>query len=240
MDTKILEDIGLSTAEIKVYLTLLELGTATAGPIIEKTGLQSSVVHMTLNRLVEKGFVSFVKQGQRRYYQASNPKHISDYIEEKKERFEELLPQLLQKQGMAKEKPEVVTFRGVKGIRELLYELLEAAGKKHHTFGSTRKSLMMGEDWWVRYHRKRSQKGIAAKLIFNESLRFWSAEKKYPKAQVRYTKTGFEPLTETIIRNDRVGIIIWTDKPIGILVHNKTAADSYDHFFELMWDTAKQ
>ena len=47
MDTAILEDIGLTNAEIKVYLSLLELGTATAGPIIEKSCLQSSVVHMT-------------------------------------------------------------------------------------------------------------------------------------------------------------------------------------------------
>lgn len=239
MNTKILEDIGLSSAEIKVYLALLELGTSTAGPTIERTGLQSSVVHMTLNRLIEKGFVSFVRQGQRRYYQASNPKHISEYLEEKKERFEELLPQLLQKQSMAKEKPEVVTFRGIKGVRELLYELLEAGGKEHHTFGSTRESLMMGEAWWVHYHRKRAQKGITAKLMFNKSLRYWRAEKKYPKAEVRYTKAGFEPLTETIIRNDKIGIIIWTEKPIGILVHNKTAADSYDRFFELMWNAAR-
>ena len=54
MDTKILEDIGLSNAEIKVYLTLLELGTSTAGPILEKSGLQNSVVHMTLNKLIER------------------------------------------------------------------------------------------------------------------------------------------------------------------------------------------
>ena len=39
MDTKILEDLGFTNAEIKVYLALLELGSATAGPIIEKSGL---------------------------------------------------------------------------------------------------------------------------------------------------------------------------------------------------------
>ena len=62
---------------------------------------------------------------------------------------------------------------------------------------------------------------------------------KYPKAEVRYTKAGFEPLTETIIRNDKIGIIIWTKKPIGVLIHNKTAAESYDQFFEMMWKAAK-
>ena len=115
MDTHILEDIGLTNAEIKVYLALLELGSSTAGPIIEKSGLQSSVVHMTLNKLVEKGFVSFVKECKRNHYQATNPKHIVEFINEKKQRFEQILPELLLKQQTAKTRPEIITFRGIKG-----------------------------------------------------------------------------------------------------------------------------
>lgn len=238
MNTQILEDIGLTNAEIKVYLALLELGTSTAGPIIEKTGLQSSVIHMTLNRLTEKGLVSFVLEGQRKHYQAANPKHIVEYINEKRDRFEEILPQLLVKQQLAKEKPQVEIFQNIKGIKQLLYELLDAGGTEHNTFGSTKESLMLGESWWVSYHKKRAQKGISAKLLFNESLCYWKAEVKYPKSEVRYTSKGFEPLTETIIRNNRIGIIIWTEKPIGILINNSAAARSYDSFFEMMWKTA--
>src|SRR3989344_1038426 len=240
MNTSILEDIGLTNAELKGYLALLELGNATAGPIIEKSRLQSSVVHMTLNNLVNKGFVSFVKEGQRNHYQATNPNHIIDFINEKKERFQEILPELLSKQQRAKEKPEIITFRGIKGIKDLLMELLEAVGKEHHTFGSTAKSLMLGDAWCVNYHKKRAEKGIKAKLLFNESLAHWKAEKKYPKSEVRYTKAGFEPLTETIIRNDKIGIIIWVDKPLGAIIHQKEAAESYDKFFQLMWAVAKK
>ncbi|MBI4162572.1 MAG: hypothetical protein HY513_02720 [Candidatus Aenigmarchaeota archaeon] len=239
MDTSVLEDLGFTNAEIKVYISLLELGTSTAGPIIEKSGLQSSVVHMTLNRLVEKGFATFVKEGQRNHYQASDPKHIEDYIEDKKDQFHAILPQLLSKQSMAKEKPETITFRSFKGIREMLQILLEAGGKRHLTISSSKESLRMGEEWWKSYHRKRAAKGIDASLIFNESLRSWSAETKYNKTEVRYTKQGFEPLTETIIRNDKVGIIIWSEKPFGILIHNKLVADSYEKFFQLLWKQAK-
>ncbi|MAF37019.1 hypothetical protein CL622_07940 [archaeon] len=237
MDTTILEDIGLTNAEIKVYLALLELGTATAGPIIDKSGLQSSVVHMTLNKLLDKGMISFIKEGKRNHYQASNPKHIISYINEKRERFEELLPELLLKQQTAPKKPEVITFRTVKGVKELLHELLESEGKEHNTFGSTKESLMLGESWWISYHKKRSLKGIKAKLLFNESLREWKPEKKYTKCQVKYTQKGFEPLTETIIRGDKVGIILWTKIPLGILIHHKLLAESYEKFFEMMWNT---
>jgi HTH-type transcriptional regulator, sugar sensing transcriptional regulator len=240
MDTQILEDIGLTNAEIKVYLALLELGTSTAGPILDKSGLQNSVVHMTLNKLVEKGFVSFVKEGKRNHYQAANPKHIIEFINEKKERFEEILPELLLKQHEAKTKPEVVTFRGIKGIKEMLYELLEAGGNEHHTIGSSEKSLMMTTAWWISYHNKRVSMDIKAKIIFNESLRSWKGEEKYGMVEFRYTDKGFEPITETIIRNDKVGIIIWSDKPLGVLIHQKEAADSYEKYFQSIWKIAKK
>ncbi|MBI1970903.1 TrmB family transcriptional regulator [Candidatus Woesearchaeota archaeon] len=235
MDTKPLEDLGLTNAEIRIYLALLELGTATAGPILDKTGLQNSVVHLTLNKLVEKGFVTFVKEGKVNHYQAANPKHIINFINEKKQRFEDILPELLLKQKYTKEKPEIIAFRGIKGIKELLLELLDAGGNEHNTFGSTVKSLMLGDVWWVEYHAMRAKKGIAAKLIFNESLKEWCDTNKYPAAEYKFTKAGFEPLTETIIRNDKIGIIVWTDKPLGIIIHQKEAAESYDKFFQMMW-----
>lgn len=236
MDEEILADLGFTNAEIKVYLALLELGSVSAGPIIEKSGLQSSVVHMTLNNLIVKGFVSFIKQGQRNYYQATNPKHILDYIDDKKKAFLNVLPELLEKQRKAKTKSEVVTFRGIKGIRELLHELLEAGGSEHHTFGSAKESLMMGDTFWINYHKKRAEKGIKAKLLFNESLKEWVGKNKYPKAEYKFTKTGFEPLTETIIRNDKIGIILWTEIPLGVLIHNKIAAESYEKFFQIIWN----
>ncbi|MEK6887971.1 MAG: helix-turn-helix domain-containing protein, partial [Candidatus Aenigmatarchaeota archaeon] len=64
MDVSALEGIGLTNAEIKVYLALLELGATKTGLLIEKSGLQSSVVYSALARLMEKGLVSSIKEGK--------------------------------------------------------------------------------------------------------------------------------------------------------------------------------
>lgn len=239
MDIQVLEDIGLTPAEIKIYLALLELGTATAGPILDKTGLQNSVVHMTLNRLIEKGLVSYIKEGKRNHYQAANPRHIVEYIDEKKERFEALLPSLLARQVQSKEKPEVITFRGKKGIKELLYELLGNGGKEYHTLNSPHASIMMGDHFWLTFHKKRASQGIRARQVFNESLRTWVKQIKYALSQLRYTKKGFEPLTETIIFGKQVAVLIWSEKPLGVLIRNQAIAESYDRYFEMVWGQAK-
>ncbi|MFA5797665.1 MAG: helix-turn-helix domain-containing protein [Candidatus Woesearchaeota archaeon] len=242
MDPSILEDIGLTNAEIKVYLALLELGSSTAGPIIEKSGLQSSVVYMTFQKLLDKGLVSTIKEGKRTHYQASNPRNIVQYIDDKKERFVELLPELLLKQQLGGTKRDASFFTGVRGVKELLYELLEAGGTEHHTLGSPGVSnVIFPEAWWISYHIKRAAMGIKAKLVFNESLKKYKSSAEYPYSETRYTNFGLdEPLTETIIRNNTVGIIIWTDKPIGILIRNEAAAKSYDRYWKYLWDAAKK
>lgn len=241
MDTEILEDIGLTNAEIKVYLALLELDTSTAGPIIDKSGLPSSVVYMALHKLLGKGLISFIKEGQIKHYQASNPDHLIEFIDEKKERFMEILPALKVKQAAGKTKREASFFSGTRGVKELLYELLEAGGTEHHTIGSPGISnVILPEAWWIGYHVKRASKGIKAKLIFNESLRDFTSTANYPNAETRYTDFGpDEPLTETIIRHDKVGIIIWTKVPTGILIHDAEAAKSYEKYFQFLWKGLK-
>src|SRR3989344_9357420 len=113
MNTKILEDLGFTNAEIKVYFSLLELGLTAVGPIIKKSGLQSSVVHTTLHKLIGRGFISFVKKGKIKHYQATDPRNIISFIEEKKEKFEKILPQLIAKQ-QGREKQEAGIFEGIK------------------------------------------------------------------------------------------------------------------------------
>ena len=46
--TELLEEIGLTKSEIKVYLALLELGSATSGPIVDKSGASSSKIYEIL------------------------------------------------------------------------------------------------------------------------------------------------------------------------------------------------
>ena len=70
MDISILEDLGLNKGEIKIYLTLLELGTTKVGQIIEKSRMASSAVHNSLNALIDKGLISYIKRSKIKYYQA--------------------------------------------------------------------------------------------------------------------------------------------------------------------------
>ena len=55
-----LTKLGLTLNEAKVYFALLELGSTNAGEIIKKTKLHRNIVYDKLDKLIEKGLVSFV------------------------------------------------------------------------------------------------------------------------------------------------------------------------------------
>ncbi len=241
MDESVLKDIGLTPAEIKVYLTLLGLGSSSAGPILEKSKLHNSVVHRNLDRLIEKGLITFILQGKKRYYQAVNPRLLIDFLDEKKRHIEEILPELLKRQQLTKNKPKAVLYQGLRGIKEILYEMLESHSKVYVSYGGAQKSDdVMGTYFWKGFHRRREEKNITAQLIFHSSLRWWGDQlKKLKYTTVKYTSAKFEELTETIICGDKIGIIIWLDNPYGILIEEEVVAKSYRKFFELLWKESK-
>src|SRR3972149_2344557 len=110
MDISSLREAGLTEGEIKVYLALLELGASTAGPIIEKSKVSRSIIYQLLDKLMEKGLVSYIVKEKTKHFQAAEPNRLFDYIEERavklqesKKSVEKLLPQLLLRQRAAKE-----------------------------------------------------------------------------------------------------------------------------------------
>ena len=128
MDTSALENIGLTKNEISIYVSLLELGSVRAGAIVDKSGLQNSVVHLGLKKLIQKGFVSFVKEGKVRRFHACDPDNILRYIDEKRKSCEDLIPALIAKQEH-QERQDAEIFEGINGFKNMLYQFMEG-GKK--------------------------------------------------------------------------------------------------------------
>ena len=76
MNSQILEQIGLSKNEIKVYFALLELDQSSATPIIKKSNIPYSKLYQTLDKLLGKGLVSFVIKNNVKYFQANTPDNL--------------------------------------------------------------------------------------------------------------------------------------------------------------------
>ncbi|MBS3073989.1 hypothetical protein J4447_00870 [Candidatus Pacearchaeota archaeon] len=239
MNTEILEDIGLSNVEIKVFLTLLELGEVKAGRIIEKTGLQSSSTYHAISSLIKRGLVSYVRKSEVKYYRACNPKNILDYIELKKREYLKILPELEAKQRRT-ENEGVEFFKGVKGIKTMMLKLLQDAKKGEiyrnfsvdnpEVYAESRKQIFGPlKKIWV-------DKRLDTRSLFSEKNRY--AATKSSRNIKRYLSIPLPPNTSII--HDKVAIISLEGEPSGILITSKSIAKQYSDFFDGLWKVARK
>lgn len=242
MDKSILEDLGLSQSEIKSYVALLELGTSSAGVIIEKSMLQHSVVHRALNTLIEKGLVSFIYQGKHRIYTATEPEYFLKFIDNKRKRFETILPELKQKQNIEKKQTKTSMYKGKKGIAEVYSQLTSLSGELLTFGGSKETTDFMGLTWWKGMHNTRVANGVPCRHIASDEVLPYieSFLKKKLTSMKFLPQETFGQYQETAIIHDYVAISVFADEGYSILIHNAAVADGYRKNFEMLWKIAKK
>ncbi len=241
MDIEILEDIGLTKGEITLYLALLDLGESNAGSIKKKTGLQNSVVHLCLNNLLGKGLVNYVEKGRRRFYTATNPGHLVDFIDEKRRRLQEILPDLIQKQ---KEKInyQVHIYEGVKGLKAVHEDILKdlKKGEEFFVLAVPKEAHERFEPYFLDFHKRRLKKGIILKAIYKpEAHEFAEARRKMPFTQFRYLPEKLSTPMWITTYKEKAILFVVGDILLAIVIENKTIAENFKEYFQLVWKIAK-
>lgn len=196
MDTKLLEAIGLTKSEIKVYLALLELGSSTTGKIVEKSKASSSKIYEVLDKLIQKGLVSFIFKSGVKYFEAAPPERIMDYMEEKEEKFsqqkeelEKIIPELDLKRKLSKYKSEATIYKGMKGLETAFYGALELLKPKDEmlVIGVPSRSEPVNR-FFVKFAKERAKRKIKMKIIFNEIARgeLQTLPENNPLTEIKY------------------------------------------------------
>ncbi len=250
MNTKILENLGLTGNEIKIYLALLKLGSVTAGEILKNTELHRGAVYDNLDKLIEKGLVSYVIRANRKYFEASKATNFLDVVKRKEEQLEKekeellkLIPQMDAKRSLGKAPQEVTLYKGNKGLKSIFRDWLEE--KKEilviGAYSEEAKSLKYHMKYTLpSFHRDRIKQKQMMKFVFPEqSIKRAKQLKKQSYASVKILPAPFASMTSTQVYGDKVAIIMWSSDPIGILIRSKEVAKSYKDYFSVLWKIAK-
>lgn len=239
-----LRNIGLTEGEIKVYLALLELGSTTTWELIKLSGVSGSKVYEVLQRLINKGLTSSVTKNNVKYFEASSPEKILDYLDEKgeeikKERLEiqKIIPDLILKQKF-KVKSEVKVFTGWEGLKTANQDIINSLkkGEEWSSMGLTEQP----KEWELYFNKKqeeRAKKGIVQKHLLNEKYKLlYNKRKKLNHTMFKFLPKEFEMPTSIEIYNNKVIImIILKESPMAILIENIAVADSFRKYFNLLW-----
>ncbi len=236
-----LEKVGISKAEAKLYLALTRLGSSATGLIIRETGLRKSTVYESLGRLMEKGLVSYVIKNNIKFFEASDPERLVDFIDEQKRELEEnrddikkIMPDLKSMGSPLKPHAEAHVLIGVEGFKTMRRDVLKHAKGEHLLLGAISREPVIMPQFWTWFNRERVKRKIKMRVLHQQNTK----EKPLSAGDM---EMKFLPKDITIpavinIYGDRVVSLVWKDSnPICFMLINKDISDSYRKYFEVLW-----
>lgn len=237
MDAKEIQKIGLNLNEAKIYLALLRLGSAQAGEISKESQINRTTIYDSLERLIEKGLVSFVISANKKIFKPVSPKKLLDQVLEKEIAIKEILPELEQIFHESKEKEETDIYKGKKGIKSILDDILHY--KKYVAFGSSGKFLEIMQHDFILFQKRKKELKIDSRIILSESSRK-TEQVKVAYANFKYIPDEFSAPITTFVYGNKTAIIVWSENPTATLILSKEVSESYKNYFELLWKVSKK
>ncbi|GEM_PF-280034 len=239
MNTKILQNLGLTGREAEVYLILLDTGSTTTGQIIKRSSLHKATVYSILQRLIDQGLVSYVIKDGIRYFEAADPDIFLNVLREMEENLLEILPELKKKKELAKQKQEAYILEGLKGLKTARDRSLKVLkkGEEILVLGASQVSNQALESYWENYHKRRVKAGIKARMLWSETTKEWGKDReKLPITDIKYLPKELETPADIDVFGNNVDIRVFTDKPFVFHMENKILADSFRNYFNLLWN----
>jgi len=232
-----LEKVGLNKNEVKVYLSILKLGTSTAGEITKESKLYRRGVYEALKTLEEKNLITSIVKDYKKHFAASKPKHLLDTIKEKEEIIKSIIPSILRIKSKKEIEPKIEIRTGLGGFKALVEEQLTS--KELLGIGITLKSLKILQ-YYLPHIIKRGKKiGAKAKLIIYEEVKEPLLNLIKKNVKLKIIPRGFYVPSTTMIWGDKVSISLLEEKPFVIIIENKTINEAYKKYFNYMWNLTK-
>jgi len=236
----VLEKMGFSKNEAKIYIRLIGLGSCGAGIISNKTKIHRTNVYDALERLTRKGFVKYVLSGNTKLYEATDPVRIMNEIKQREKEFGDLLPKLTAKYAATENKSIASIHRNVASVRSWLSRFIKI-GEPLLVFGLPKTTPELLGPWLKHFHNERIKDKIEMLHIYNEDaidrIKYLN---KMDYTEARSLPPEFDNPVSTQTCGDHVLIIHWRKDPLIVHIQDKTIADSYAKQFYLLWDMAKK
>jgi hypothetical protein len=163
-------------------------------------------------------------------------------LEDKKNYFENVLPELLNKFNSNHNKSETQFFSGKEGLKQIFEDQINIE-KEILISASNVKITEILKYYFEQFDMKRKEKNINVKIIFDlnilENKEIKKELAKIPLAKIKYIKNFNSTQMSEYVYGDNVAIVVWSENPIGILIREREIAKAYREKFELIWNISK-
>ncbi len=247
MYQEILEELGLSQNEAKIYEGLIEIGQASVPEISLKIGVHKRNVYDIIPKLLKRGLIYQIADSKENTYAPVAPNKLSDLVWEKETKLNSILPGLNRQFKKAATEEAVYIYKGVEGFKNYLRDILATGedvffiGAKGGWFDADlqifiKKFLKQAREKKIKYHHifDAEVKTLAPDLLkaLGQPYRFLPPE---------YSTTGaIDIFGDHIVTFSGLTLKNITEDATLVVIQNKELADCYRTWFRFIWDHCRK
>lgn len=237
---QLLQKLGFSQNETKVYLAALELGTASAQDIAQRAGVKRTTGYSVLSYLVNRGVAGKTKVKGKTRFVAEPPQRLLTLINEIEKGIKDALPELEAVYNKKDVKPKIIFFEGQAAIQKIYDDTLQK--KPVEILEWNTNAYFQNSNVDPNYIHKRVGLNIKARRIAGKGSK-WDTKHQYLDAKelsqtLIVPKELFDPQIEVNIYNNKVAFMNYVEN-MSVIIESKPIADAMRQAYELSWKGAE-
>ena len=232
----IFKQIGLTDKEAKVYLGCIEKGSSPVSHIAESAGINRVTTYSILEKLIQKGLVSFYSKKKLKFFTAADPEIVVEEFEKRAKQLKSVLPDLKRLTGQTQH-PQVRFFEGIEGIKTIYADTLTSQTEILN-YSNSDEIRQHWPSYDQDYVKKRAKKGIFLRGLCPKDIageKVHKEDKKYNRDMQLLPEDQFDFSNEINIYDNKVAIISYKNELIGMIIESKAIADSQRAIFNICW-----
>jgi len=244
MNLEILRKLGLSDGEIKVYSALLDIGATSINMIHERVGIDRRNIYDILNKLIERGLVSYTESNGRKVFRTSDPEKLLSIIEEKKSsldkvkcEIEKIIPSMQKIFTSEKQELFAEIFKGPEGLKAVWDDLLNYDAI--YWIGSGMYVPQRFPAYWNDWNQRRIKRKVGSFHLFRFEKRKEVDKKLFTTCKFLPKEFSGNP-TVTVAYGNKVAQMLLGENINVFVIESKELAENYRRYHKYLWDNVAE
>lgn len=236
---RILESIGLTEAQAKLYFAGLHLGSAPASEYAKATAINRITAYNMLEEMVHAGRFTLLKKMRGKWYSPVAPEYLAVEARKNADALQRSLPELRSLQGTKERKPHVRFFEGWEGVRHIYDDKLTAKGEILN-FANSAVVRNVWPEYDDEYVAERVKRGVHLRGIAPDDPtgKKVHGEDRKKLREIRLVPAkDFDFTNEISIYDSKVAICSFASAPemFGVIIESREVAETQRQIFEMAW-----
>lgn len=238
--SKVIEQLGYKTNEVKVYLATLVLGECTLSEIAIKANIPRSSAQVAVGKLHKNGLLNFYVRKRYKYWVAEPPEKLIHILKEKEALLASMIKSIPHSSRQKINKPTIKIFVGVDEIRLVFEEIIEG---KHHISAIVPIEQwvnLLGQEYIDDFNISRERNFLNMRILVTENSDLSKIVRGKNLVHIKYLPENMLIEDAIFVFNGNILIISFNKyQPTGVTIHDPATARTMDAFFEYFWSQSK-